>query len=326
MQAVRAHVQSVLVCDMLRNNFACHPLIRNLLMRFPVSLLFAALLFGSCIGCSSKQAPPAGKEVRISATKAFESYFGPAPTTSKGTCFGFVIYFPAAREPGKVVPFPFFSFDEASLKKVALQRLIGGMGEKGYAADFLQLFPAGTRLLSLNEQKGALSADYSKELRAVTADPVRARALFNAVTLTAAQFGGVTKVKILSEGVDLFPSQQRLPAQADVVLQPAAPRLMKVVAMKETAAAPVTEIDALFDRPVDVKRCRFVSGDGTALEGDVFHAMFDMAAVLKPKGPVELASGTQIKVSWQVTDKKGRSAAGEQTVPLEVTVHQEAQR
>jgi germination protein M len=295
-------------------------------MRFPVTLLFAALLSGSFTGCSSKQPPPAGKEVRISATKAFETYFGPAPTTNKGTCFGFVIYFPAAKEPGKVVPFPFFSFDEASLKKVALQRLIGGMGEKGYAADFLQLFPAGTRLLSLNEQKGALSADFSKELRAVAADPGRARALFNAVALTAGQFGGVTSVRISSEGVDLFPAQQSPPAEAGVVLQPGPPRLLKVVAMKETAAAPVTEIDALFDRPVDVEKCRFVSGDGSALQGDVFHSMFDMAAVLKPKEPGKLANTAQIKVSWQVTDKKGRSAAGEETVPLEVTVHQEAER
>lgn len=291
-------------------------------MRILIIMLLAAIGCGYGAGCTRKEAPPPNKATRISATKAFESYFGPAPTTDKGTCYAFVIYFPAAKEPGKVVPFPFFTFDEASLKKVALQRLMGGMVEKSYAADLPQLFPTGCRLLSVTEQKGLVTADFGKELRPVAAAATTGDALFNAITLTALQFGGVSGVRILSEGSELFPGRQP-PVEASAVLQPSAPRLLNVVAMKETAAGPVQEVDALFDRPVDISECRFTTLDGQTLTGDVFHSMFDMAAVLKPKEPGKLADGAKIKVAWKVTDKKGRSAAGEETLTLEVKVHQD---
>ena len=61
------------------------------------------------------------------ATAAYEKYFGAAPSVDKGTAYAFVIYFPSSKEPGKVVPFPFFTFDEGSIKKVAVERLLGGL-------------------------------------------------------------------------------------------------------------------------------------------------------------------------------------------------------
>jgi hypothetical protein len=286
-------------------------------------MLFSILCLAAFTGCSRKDAPPAAKSARISATKAFESYFGPAPTTDKGTCYAFAIYFPSAREAGKVVPFPFFSFDEGSLKKVALQRLMGGMDEKSYAGDFPQLFPKGSRLLSLTEQNGVATVNFSPELGSLPADSDNGRALFNAVNLTVLQFAGVKSVRIQCDGRELFPLQQPAPVEASVVLQPSAPRLLKVVAMRDSATAPVEEVDALFDRPVDIKSCRFVLADGTPLAGDVFHAMFDMAAVLKPKEPGKLAPGTKLTVRWEVADKKGRSASGEDSFPLEVQVHKD---
>jgi germination protein M len=292
-------------------------------MRIIIASLVTLAIFGSLTGCSRKEVPAPAKTARVSATKAFESYFGPAPTTDKGTCYAFIIYFPSAREPEKVVPFPFFSFDEASLKKVALERLIGGMDEGSYAGEIQQHFPRGTRLLSLKEQKGTLTADYSKELRQAAGDPGRARALFNAITLTLMQFGGVTGVRIQSDGSDLFPATERPPVEASVVVQPSAPRLLKLTAMKEKGAAPVHEVDALFDRPVEIKELQFLENDGTLLAGDVFLSMFDMAAVLKPKDPGKFAAGTKIKVRYKVVDKMGRSAAGENTFPLEVTLHQD---
>ena len=292
-------------------------------MRIFIVMLLSVVTFCTFSGCSPREAPPTVKAARVSASKAFERYFGPAPTTDKGTCYAFVIYFPTAREPGKVVPFPFFSFDEASLKKVALQRLIGGMDEKSYAADFLQLFPKGARLLSLTEHNGTVTVNFSKELKPLTALSVGGRALFNAVSLTVMQFAGVTRVRIQSEGSDLFPADRSLPTESSAVVQPSAPRLLKVIAMKTTPTSPVAEVDALFDRPVEIKECRFASADGSALTGDVFHAMFDMAAVLKPKESGKLAAGEKIKVVWKAVDKKGRSAAGEESFTLEVRVHQD---
>jgi len=286
-------------------------------MRIIAAMLLTIVAVSAGQGCSRKEAPAPVKQARVSATRAFESYFGPAPTTDKGTCYAFVIYFPSAKNPGKVTPFPFFSFDESSLKKVALERMMGGMDESSYAGEFLQLFPKGSRLLSLSEKNGTISADFSKELRPVAGDPVRGPALHHAVTLTLLQFGGVAAVRLQSEGSDL------LPAEAEVVLQPSAPRLLSVVAMRQSAGAPVQEVDALFDRPVDIKEFQFLENDGTLLAGDVFNSMFDMAAVLKPKDPGKLAEGTKIRVRYQVVDKKGRSAAGEGSFALQVRLHQD---
>src|SRR3974390_3423471 len=86
--------------------------VRKLLL--PVLAVLALSLLSAC---TKKQGPLPPKQARVSATKAYEKYFGPAPTTDKGTCYAFVIYFPSVKQPGKVVPFPFFTFDERSLKK-----------------------------------------------------------------------------------------------------------------------------------------------------------------------------------------------------------------
>jgi germination protein M len=284
--------------------------------------VFLIICFASLVGCSKDKDKAMAKPGRVSATKAFETYFGPAPTTPKGSCYGFVIYFPSASNPGKVVPFPFFSFDEASLKKVALERLLGGMDEKTYAGQFLQLFPKGSRLLSLTENDGVVSADFSTEIRPAAANKT-GPALFNAVTLSLMQFGGVQGVRILSGGAELYSTEKQPAPDSSAVLQPSAPRLLNVIGMKETAAAPVGEVDALFDRPVTISEFSFTLPDGTKIDGDLFHSMFDMAAVLKPKDPSKLAPGMRIKAHWKATDKVGRESSGDNVFPLEVKVHQD---
>src|SRR6266567_3703552 len=119
-------------------------------------ILLSALLplIFQLAACRKKETPPPAQPARVSATKAYEHYFGPAPTSDKGRCFAFVIYFPSAKEPGKVVPFPFFTFDEGSIKKVAVERLIGGMELGSFKGEFLMLFPSGARLLALEEATG----------------------------------------------------------------------------------------------------------------------------------------------------------------------------
>jgi germination protein M len=292
-------------------------------MRIITATLVTLVTLSALMGCSRKEAPAPAKAARVSATQAFTTSFGPAPTTDKGICYAFVIYFPRAKEIGKITPFPFFSFDEASLKKIALERMLGGMDEKSYAGEYLQLFPKGSRLVSVSEKEGTVSANFSKELREALSDPTRSRALFNAITLTLLQFNGVTGVRIVSDGRELYPAKTPLPVAAAVVVPPSAPRLLSLIAMKQGPGAPVLEVDALFDRPVDIKEFQFLENDGTLLAGEVFHSMFDMAAVLKPKDPGKLAQGTKIRARYQVVDKMGRSAAGEGSFALEVKQHQD---
>ena len=84
--------------------------------------------FAGLVSCNRKE--PISKSSqpgKVIATAAYENYFGTAPSVDKGTAYAFVIYFPSSKEPGKVIPFPFFTFDEGSIKKLAIERLLAGM-------------------------------------------------------------------------------------------------------------------------------------------------------------------------------------------------------
>ncbi|UFS70961.1 GerMN domain-containing protein [Geomonas sp. RF6] len=273
-------------------------------------------------GCSRKDAAAPTKPVRVSATKAFEEHFGPAPTTDKGSCYAFVIFFPSAKDPAKAVPFPFFTFDQASLKKVAVQRLMGGMADlKSYQGELLQPFPPGTRLLSVEEGSGVVTVNFSPEVLRAKEDDAADRALVNAVVLTFTQFEGVKTVRIQVEGKDSRLSQlvKRVDQRAVLPLPP--PRLLSVTAMKEKGDRYVGEVNAFFDRPVDIKLLQMTAADGSVFHGDIYHSVFDMAAVLKPKDPSLFKAGMPVRVRWQVVDKKGRASEGSSDLLLEVKEH-----
>lgn len=282
----------------------------------PFLLLIIIILF-PLISCKKQEAPPA-KQTRVSATRAYERYFGPAPTSDKGTCFAFVIYFPSAKAPGKVVPFPFFTFDEGSLKKVAVERLIGGMDVTSYAAEFLPPFPAGTRLLSLTEQGGTVTATFSPEVRRLAVDTPAGKGSLRALSLTLAQFAGVKEVRFVAEGEGALPKP--VPDES-AVLEPAAPRLLSVTAVKDKGSRDIEGVDAYFDRPVDIRGVTISDREGKPFAGQVYQSVFDMAAVLKPDDPSLFKAGMPVRVRWQVKDKVGRSAEGDREFSLEVKEH-----
>jgi len=130
-------------------------------------------------------------------------------------------------------------------------------------------------------------------------------------------------VRIKSEGKELMPELALKEQPAASVAEPGEPRLLGVVAMKEAAADPVKEVDALFDRPVEIKEFQFRTDGGKVIPGDVFHSMFDMAAVLKPKDPDLLKNLTSLRVRYRVVDKLGRAATGDVSVALKVRLHQD---
>ncbi|MBI1919509.1 MAG: GerMN domain-containing protein [Geobacter sp.] len=281
--------------------------------------LFLALTF-QLAACKKKETPPSSQPARVSATKAYEHFFGPAPTTDKGTCYAFVIYFPSAKEKGKVVPFPFFTFDEASLKKVAVERLIGGMDTGSYKGEFLSIFPSGTHLLALEEAGGMVTARFSKEMGNAPSDAPSAKALSSALALTLGQFVGVKEVRMQIEGQKGDTVCLVLP-ESEAVMQPGSPRLLSVTAMKEKGEKDVAEVDAFFDRPVDIKELVLTDKAGKTFEGDVYHSVFDMAAVLKPKDAAQFKAGMPVKVRWKAMDKVGRTSQGEEEFSLEVKEH-----
>jgi hypothetical protein len=279
--------------------------------------LFLAIALSA--GCSKKEAPPPAQSTRVSATSAYEKYFGPAPTSDKGSCFAFVIYFPSAKEPGRVVPFPFFTFDEASTRKIAVERLLGGMKIGSYKGEFLQPFPVGTSVVATAEAQGTVTLTLSREFGAIAHDKVGESGV-RALVLTLRQFKGVSAVRVKVEGVDT-----PLEVQADDsnILPPGPPRLLSVTAMKDRGAKEVEEVNAFFDRPVDIRELHLSTQDGRPFAGDTYHAVFDMAAVLKPKAPSLFTAGMMVRVRWKVADKLGHEAEGDEVVPLEVKVHEQ---
>ena len=280
-------------------------------------LIILGLVVTVITGCDKKQtsAPPA-LPAKIIATAAYEKSFGPAPTADKGMAYAFAIYFPSAKEPSKVIPFPFFTFDEASLKKVAVERLLSGMDIGSYHGEFLTM-PAGTRIVSLNEEKGSVTLTLSKEFsRAV--DDKTAESVARAIALTLRQFKGVSAVSILVEGnKNTFNDN----VDESAILTPGPPRLLGVTAMRDKGAKDIEEVNAFFDRPVNIKELKLLSKDGQPFAGDLFHSVFDMAAVLKPKEPSQFKEGMPIKVRWKVIDKLGREAEGDSVWLLEVKAH-----
>ena len=274
------------------------------------------LVFAGMSGCS-KNEPASNSSLpgKVITTSAYEKYFGAAPAVDKGTAYAFVIYFPSSKEPGKVVPFPFFTFDESSLKKVAVERLLGGMDTGSYKGEFIP-FPSGIRLIAINDDQGTVTVNVSKELDK-SAEAATARAL----ALTLRQFKGVKDIRLQVEGKESPLSALVKNVDDTAVLQPSPPRLLGVTAMRDKGAKNIEDVNAFFDRPVDVKEMKLLSKDGQPLAGELYHSVFDMAAVLKPKEPSQFKERMPIKVRWKVVDKLGRQAEGDSVWLLEVKEH-----
>jgi germination protein M len=283
-----------------------------------IFLLLVPIVLFSMISCKKQESPLPAKQARVSATKAYEQYFGPAPTTDKGSCYAFVIYFPSAKEPGKVVPFPFFTFDEGSMKKVAVERLLGGMEVSAYKDEILQPFAPGARLLELAQADGLWRVDLSKDFLL----PGSSRdGMLHALVMTLTQFEGVRGIRILAEGKDLdYAPGPQLPA-ASSVLDPSPPRILGVMAIKDKGTKNVEEVSVNFDRPVEITKLTMSDKLGKTFAGEVFHSVFDMAAVLKPKNPGAFTAQMPINVRWKAIDKRGRQGEGDNVWPLEIKEH-----
>ena len=288
-------------------------------MKKIISIIITISLVGFLIYAVTfqKKEIPVEKPGKVVATTAYEKYFGAAPTVDKGMAYAFVIYFPSSKTPGKVVPFPFFTFDEGSLKKVAIERLLGGMDTGSYQGEFIP-FPSGSRLIAINDDQGIVTVNLSKELNS-SADAAVACAL----ALTLRQFKGGKDIRVQVEGKEIPLSTLAKSADDSSVLQPSPPRLLTVTAMRDKGAKNIEDVNAFFDRPVEVKELKLFSKDGQPIAGDLYHSVFDMAAVLKPKDPSQFKERMPIKVRWKVVDKLGRQAEGDNVWLLEVKQHEQ---
>ncbi|MBJ6727259.1 GerMN domain-containing protein [Geomesophilobacter sediminis] len=273
-------------------------------------LVVVALLALAATSCR-RDGGSGERPVPVSATPAYEKYFGSAPSSTRGECFAFVIYFPSGVEKGKLVPFPFFSFDKPTLKKVAVERLVTGMEIPAYRGELLNPFPPGTHLLALSERNGLVTLEMSNQ---GPSDRVLRQAGREALALTLKQFAGVKTVDLIRDGDR---TRLKLPAEA-AVREPGPPRLLSVVANKGKGRKTVEEVSVLFDRPLKIRELVLTDGQGKGFPGELFHSVFDMAAVLKPREPARFQAGMPLRVRWKVVDRKGREGKGDTLIPLQV--------
>src|SRR6185369_17129862 len=142
-----------------------------------------------------------------------------------------------------------------------------------------------------------------------------------ALVLTLHQFQGVKDIRLQVEGKESPISALVKNVDESAVRQPSPPRLLSVTAMRDKGARNIEDVNAFFDRPVDIKELTLLSKDGLPFAGDMFHSVFDMAAVLKPKEPSQFKERMPVKVRWKVVDKMGRQAEGDNVWLLEVKEH-----
>ena len=261
-----------------------------------------------------KKEIPVEKPGKVVVTPAYEKYFGGAPSCDKGTAYAFVIYFPSSKELGKVVPFPFFTFDEQSTKKLAIQRLLGGMDVGSYEGEFIP-FPSGSRLIEITDVPGTITVNFSKELDSAQVS------VATALVLTLRQFQGGSDLRLLVGGKESALSAMIKGDDDSAIRQPSPPRLLSVTAMRDKGTKDIEELDASFDRPVEIRELKLFSRDGQELAGDMYHSVFDTTAVLKPKAPSQFKDRMPIKVRWKVVDKLGRQAEGDNVWFLELKEH-----
>jgi germination protein M len=80
-------------------------------MKKIISIIITVALVGFLIYSITfhKKEIPVEKPGKVTATNAYEKYFGAAPSVDKGTAYAFVIYFPSSKETGRgYYPTPYF--------------------------------------------------------------------------------------------------------------------------------------------------------------------------------------------------------------------------
>jgi germination protein M len=120
--------------------------------------------------------------------------------------------------------------------------------ESGYQGEFIP-FPSGSRLIAINDDQGTITVNLSKELH-TSAETATAAAL----TLTLHQFKGVRDIRLQVEGKEIPLNTLAKNAGDSAVRQPSPPRLLSVTAMRDKGARDIEDVNAFFDRPVEVTR------------------------------------------------------------------------
>ncbi|MHB8765938.1 MAG: hypothetical protein ACYDA8_16605 [Deferrisomatales bacterium] len=262
-------------------------------------------------------APPLARaaESGARATPAYREAYGAPPALEPGlTCLAAVVYLPGIGVSGgaaKLSALPLFSVNPDRVAHEAARVLVQGHPVAVRLFAVPRLFPADSRLDGLDLANGIATVRVTPGAGAT--HPLAGAAL----AATLGQFEGIRGARLALAGgppADLAP-----PAKA-AFEPPPPPRLLDVVSSVHPGEEP-EEVNALFDRPLDVTAFSLRLADGGALPGKTYTSMFDMAVVVRPDDPRLLREGLPLRLSWKVKDRVGREAAGERAVELRIYRH-----
>lgn len=289
-----------------------------------ITLISACLSMTALIlmaGCRDQNQGPQGK---VKATDAYVEAFGEPPTPQRGSCFARVGYLPLREQPGRVMPVPLFLFSEDEQLFEIIERLVHMEKFAPLPEKQFNPFPDGTALLSVSRSGGIVTV----ELAFPSGQPAsrEVTAMSRAIALTADQFPGIDRVRLMAGGEPLRGTPAGgIKADPSWRIGPGEPALLVVIGNWEESEQ-LKEILINFDRPLEVEKMTLSDKQGERIEGEFYRSAFDMAVVVHPEEPARFDEGTELNVEWSVVDRLGRRAAGEGDYPLVRHEHLEEHR
>lgn len=254
---------------------------------------------------------------RPAASSSYLALYGPAPVAPSGTYQALVGFLPRVDAPDKVSPFPVFQATSREAVLRLLQRLVSPEIDLLRRYDLLNPFPAGTRVLSIQQQGDVVNIDLSRQVLRQS-NPVLRRAMVLSLGHALKQFPGIDKVIVSVEGIPLASQNGHIfsPSDLEVVI-PGAPRIVGVAAVGESGSANPRSLAIYFDRPVVVKELLLTDDQGRVLDGEFSLDYFDMVVQLRPHASRRLTPGMRVRVLWHVADTLGVNGTGEHIFHLQ---------
>jgi hypothetical protein len=142
-------------------------------------------LFALLAACSS---PPPPAKPALRTTKAFDAVFGELPPIPlQAPAYASVVYFPAAKAPGRYLPAPIFTTEDGKEEFLTVRTAVRGVDQETFAKEVDLPFPKGTDLASYARRDGKAVVGLGGNLRAATMSKIEKERAAGSLFLTVEQ-------------------------------------------------------------------------------------------------------------------------------------------